>query len=65
MALQVENVFDVLSIKYPEYDFLFMLDQSSGHGRMREGLLNINSMSVKFGGKQEKLRDTTIKEILI
>ena len=63
MALQVEDVFDVLAIKYPAYDFLFMLDQSSGHGRMREGSLNVNLMSLKFGGKQDNLRDTTIKEI--
>ena len=62
-ALQVEDVFGVLSVEYPQYDFLFMLDQSSGHGKMREGSLNINLMSVKFGGKQEKLRNTKIQEI--
>ena len=63
MALQVEDVYDVLSVKFPNYDFLFMLDQSSGHGKMREGSLNTNLMSMKFGGKQERMRDTTIKEI--
>ena len=40
-----------------------MLNQSSGHGKMQEGSLNINSMSAKFGGKQEKLRNTKIQEI--
>ena len=63
MALQVEDVFDVLSVKFPEYDFLFLMDQSSGHGRMREDALNVNQMSVKWGGKQSKLRKTTLLDI--
>ena len=50
IALQVEDMFDVLSIKYPNYDFVLMLDQSSGHGRMREGALNVNQMN-KMGWK--------------
>ena len=60
VALQVEDIFDVLSIKYPSYDFLFMLDQSSGHGRMREGALNVNQMSGKWGGKQSRMRKTIL-----
>ena len=56
-------MYDVVSVKFPHYNFLLLLDQSSGHGRMREGSLNANVMSSKFGGKQEKLRDTQIKEV--
>ena len=63
MALEVDIVFDVHSIKFPGYNFLFILNQSSGHDRVREGLLNINLTSVKFGGKHEKLRNTNIHEI--
>ncbi len=62
MAIQVEDVYDVLCVKYPQFDFLFILDQSSGHGEMRESSLNVNLMSMKFRGKQEKMKDTTIKE---
>ena len=47
MALQVEDVYDVLVVKFLEYDFLFMFDQTSGHGKMREGSLNVNNMSVR------------------
>ena len=63
VALQVEDVFDVLSIKYPSYDLLFVLDQSSGHGRMREGALNVNQMSGKWGGKQSRMRKTKILDV--
>ena len=63
MALQIEDVYDVLSIKFPAYDFLLMLDQSSGHGRMRQGSLNEKNMSVKWGGQQDKFRDTIIEEL--
>ena len=63
IALQVEDVFDVLAIKYPQYDIVLLMDQSSGHGKMRDGALNASSMSVKFGGKQGKLRKTKIKKV--
>lgn len=66
MSLQVEDIYDVLTIKLPHYDFLLLLlDQSSGHGRMREGLLNTNVMSSKFGGKQGKLIDTENKRLVL
>ena len=39
------------------------MDQSSGHGCMREGALNINNMSVRYGGCQEKLRETKIRDV--
>ena len=63
IALQVEDVFDVLAIKYPQYDIVLLMDQSSGHGKMRDGALNANVMSVRYGGKQGKLRKTKIREI--
>ena len=63
IALQVEDVFDALAIKYPQYVIVFLMDQSSGHGKMRDGALNANLMSVRYGGKQGKLRNTKIREV--
>ena len=63
IALQVEDVFDVLALKYPQYDIVLLMDQSSGHGKMRDGALNANLMSVKYGDKQGKLRKTKIREV--
>ena len=59
LAHQVEDIYDVLSVKFDKnnvdnnknVDFAIMLDQSSGHGKMRDGALNENLMSVKFGGR--------------
>ncbi len=31
MALQIEDVLDILSVKYPNFDFLILMDQSSRH----------------------------------
>ena len=39
MALQIEDTFDVLSIKYPMHDFVILMDQSSGHVRKMGGVM--------------------------
>ena len=51
------------SIRSSNVDFVIMMDQSSGHRRMCKGALNTNLMSVKFGGKQSKMRNTVIRDI--
>jgi len=43
MALQIEDMFDILSIKYPESNFVVLMDQSSGHGKRMEGGLNASN----------------------
>ena len=50
-------------IKFSVSNFSMMLDQSSGHGKMRQGALSMNSMNVTWGGNQNKLRTITIKEV--
>lgn len=39
------------------------MDLLSGYGHMRDGALNANTMSVRFGGKQTNLRKTIIKYV--
>ena len=39
------------------------MDQSSGHGRTRDGALTANMVSVRFGGKQARLRKTILKDV--
>ena len=63
MALQVEDIYNVLVVKYPHFDFFLLLDQSSGHGKMREGSLNVNSMGMRWDGRQQILRKTITKEV--
>ena len=69
MALQVEDIYDILEIKYNNVnninnylEFLLMMDQSSDHGYLREGALNVNDMSDRFGGMQERLQKTKIRD---
>ena len=62
MTLQVEDIYDVLVIKYSDFDNFFLSDQSSGHGRIGEGTLNTNVMSVRWGVRKGRLRKTKSKK---
>ncbi|KAI2492374.1 hypothetical protein MHU86_22183 [Fragilaria crotonensis] len=58
MVLQLEDCVDILNVKYPQYDFLFLFDHSCGHDRQREDGLNVEKMSRSFGGqRRENARD--------
>ena len=46
MKLQLEDVFDVLVEVFPEFDFLFLFDQSSGHTKMRVDGLNTKNARI-------------------
>ena len=62
MVLQLEDVIDTLTVSYGNtYDFVFYLDHSSGHDRLRPDGLNANEMNKLFGGNQSKKRTTTIE----
>jgi hypothetical protein len=37
---------------YPQSDFIFLLDHSSGHSKKRIGGLDASSMNKEFGGAQ-------------
>ena len=54
MALQMEDVYDVVSTVYPHFDFVAQMDQSAGHGKKRERGLDVSMMRKKWGGKQSK-----------
>jgi hypothetical protein len=62
MVIQLDNCVDCLKVLFPTYDFLFLLDHSSGHDKQKEDALNAHNMSVKVGGKQKRLRDSKILE---
>ena len=62
IALQIEDMFNVISVKYPEYNFVVLIFKYSGHGKRMEGGLNAGEMSVRYGGSQQKIRITTINK---
>ena len=63
MSLQHEDVYDVLNVVYPDYDFVILPDQSSGHGKRDDDALHALCMSVKWEGQQGMIHPTEIKEV--
>ena len=45
MSLQFEDVVDCLMVLYPEFEFVFLFDNSQGHARKRHGALSALQMS--------------------
>jgi hypothetical protein len=41
MVIQLEDCVDVLKHLYPQHDFLFLFDHSSGHDKQRDDGLNV------------------------
>ena len=60
MALQLEDIVDCLVVMFPAHDFVFLFDQSSGHGKHRSDGLNALNMNNNWGGAVPSMRDTKI-----
>ena len=61
MVLQLEDCIDVITVLYPQYEFMFLFDHSCGHDRKRPDGLCVNSIRKNFGGKQAVMRDTRLE----
>jgi hypothetical protein len=61
--LQLEDVVDALSTIFPQFDLVFLFDQSSGHMKMRIDSLHIHNMNVSHGGSVGMMHDTIIGEV--
>jgi hypothetical protein len=61
--LQLEDVVDALSTIFPQFDLVFLFDQSSGHTKMRIDSLHIRNMNVSHGGSVGMMHDTIIREV--
>ena len=62
MVLQYENAVDVLKTMHPLYDFVFLFDHSSGHGKQQPDGLNQHQMNQSFGGKTMPRQSTIIRQ---
>ena len=57
---QMEMAVKIAEYKYPKaagWKHVWIFDHSSCHGAMAEDALDVNSMNVKPGGKQRRMRD--------
>ena len=60
MVIQIENCIDCLSHLYPQFDYTFELDHSSGHNSERPDGLSTTAINLGWGGKQRKMRDSIL-----
>ena len=63
LKLQIEDLVDCLKVIFPNFDYTILLDQSSGHCKVREDGLVINRMNVSYGGRLNNMRDTIVPEV--
>ena len=52
MVLQLEDSDDILQYFYLSFELVYLFDNSNGHNKVQYNGLNINKISVRFGGKQ-------------
>jgi hypothetical protein len=62
MKLQLEDVIDCLVVVFPQFDIIFLFDQSAGHTKRREDGLSVTNMNAGFGGKRPTMHDTKLHE---
>ena len=62
MVLQIEDCVDCLTFIFPQFDYEFELDHSSGHNSERpDGLSTTSSViNLGWGGKQRKMRSSIL-----
>ena len=62
MILQIEDCGDCLTYLYPDHDYEFELDHSSGHNAERPDGLSTSStvLNLGWGGKQRKMRSSLL-----
>ena len=62
MVCQLEDCIDCLKVIEPNYDYLFLVDHSSGHERKRQGGLDAKSMRKGYRGIQLFMRSSHIQQ---
>ena len=54
MVIQIENCIDCLSHLYPQFDYEFELDHSSGHNSERPDGLSTTAINLGWGGETKE-----------
>lgn len=62
MVVQTEDCIDCLTILYPQFDYIFLFDHSSGHAKKCADGLNVTSMNKGYGG-ENNMRSTIIEKV--
>jgi len=59
-AIQLKDVVDCLVVLFPEIDFVFLFNQSSGHRKHQKDGLSVNHMKRGWGGACPIMHPTLI-----
>ena len=62
MVLQLEEFTDVLKALHPDIDFIFLFDHLCGNYGGREYRLNVTNMNSGYGGAQQEMHPSNIKQ---
>ena len=60
MAVQFEDLVDCLVNIFPDFDFAFLFDHSSGHARKQKDGLNEKNMNSEWGGVAPHMHKTVV-----
>jgi hypothetical protein len=60
MKIQIKDLVNALKVVFPNFDFLLLFDQSSGHTKKREDGLNAINMNREHGGRVPDMRQTVL-----
>jgi hypothetical protein len=60
VKIQIEDLVDCLKVIFPNFGFLLLFDQSSGHTKKREDGLNTINMNREHGGRVPHMRRSVL-----
>lgn len=62
IMLKIKDCVDCLTYLFPQFDYEFELDHSSGHNAKRPNILSTTSsvLNLEWRGKQRKMRSSTL-----
>ena len=63
MAVQFEDLVDCLVNIFPDFDFAFLFDHSSGHARKQKDGLNEKNMNFEWGGVAPHMHETVVPHV--
>ena len=61
VIIQLEDVINCLFILFPNFDYLFLYDQLSGHTKVREDGLVVDNINVTYEGAVSAIRETSVE----
>ena len=62
VVLQSEDCVDCFKVLHPDLDFIFLFNHQNSHNWMQPNGLSLNKISIRYGGKQPHMRQSSITD---